>query len=89
MPFVKWDIFVIWDVTKVPNSSADVFCKAIDKENESFLVIVPCEESDEEACIVDEHIIDRMWSVIRVALILEQATPSSLTREDIASFLTF
>ena len=81
--------FVIWGVTKVPNSSADVFCKAIDKEGEIFLVIVPCKESVEDSCIVDENIIDRMWSVIRIYLILEQAKPSSLTREDIASFLTF
>ena len=81
--------FVIWDVTKVPNTSSDVFCKAIDKEGEIFLVIAPCKDSDEEACLVDEHIIDRMWSVIRISLILEQAKPSSLTREDIASFLTF
>ena len=81
--------FVIWDVTKVPNSSADVFCKAIDKEGEIFLVIAPCKDSDEEACLVDESIIDNILSVIRVALILEQAKPSSLTREDIVSFLTF
>jgi len=81
--------FVIWDVTKVPNSSADVFCKAIDKEGEIFLVIAPCKENDEDSCIVDEHIIDRMWSVVGISLILEQATPSSLAREDIASFLTF
>ena len=79
--------FVIWDFTKVPNSSADVFCKAIDKEGEIFLVIVPCKENDEDSCIVDENIIDRMWSVIRIYLILEQTRPSSLTREDIASFL--
>ena len=37
--------FVIWDVTKVPNTSSDVFCRAIDKEREIFLVIVPCKES--------------------------------------------
>ena len=79
--------FVIWDVTKVPNTSSDLFCKAIDKEGEIFLVIVPCKENDEDSCIVDEHIIDRMWSVIRISLVLEQAKPSSLTREDIASFL--
>ena len=79
--------FVIWDVTKVPNTSSDLFCKAIDKEGEIFLVIAPCKDSDEEACIVDENIIDRMWSVIRISLVLEQAKPSSLTREDIASFL--
>ena len=79
--------FVIWDFFNVPNTSEDVFCKAIDKENEIFLVIVPCKESVEDSCIVDENIIDRMWSVIRIYLILEQAKPSSLTREDIASFL--
>ena len=79
--------FVIWDVTKVPNTSSDVFCRAIDKEREIFLVIVPCKESVEEACLVDEHIIDRMWSVIRISLILEQTRPSSLTKDDIISFL--
>ncbi len=81
--------YVTWDVTKVPNTSSDVFCKAIDKEGEIFLVIVPCEKNNAEACLVNEHITDNILSIIRVALILEQATPSSLTREDILSFLTF